>query len=256
MAHRHAEEHVARDHARELAGQRARELAGAEHADRYATAAADLKNLAALRTRQADNKRELGDIDRRLAHARDNNGSMAPDDRVALQRRRDKLRAENAQIEEWANAPKYAEARSVAARGAQAPPMDDRDVQRWVQQRRWDTDHRAWDDDANLRAAGIDPSVHRAAVQRASVPGNTADRDLVAQHRQASTEQMRRDRVLLAAAHDQRDAPPMARAERRARIRYAEGTQGQRRTDEQVELQARAERRRIRSERQRARVYR
>jgi hypothetical protein len=242
-AYRAGEEQTVRDHADEYAGQRAREIAGHRHEQRYARASADMHQLGPVRARQGKIHQHLKQIDHRL-----NNGAMPAASRAALQNRRAALVAEDQALESRA-----AEARSVVARGATPPPMDDRAVQSAAQQRRWEVDNHAWDHDTNLSAVGIDPVAHRAAATRAAA-GSVADQATVAGNRQLADEHMRRDRVVLAGTGD-RDAP-MSRRERTARVRYVEDARGPGRTQEAIGQNARSHKRRAKADRQRSKLYR
>lgn len=150
------------------------------------------------------------------------------------------------------DAAELSRARWIAGRGPDAPAMSDHDVQRWIGQRRWDIENRRWDDDANLRAAGIDPRAHRSLRP----DGDALQREMFLSHRRQSQQQMHADRELLARVPDERRAAPMSRRERRTRLDSIEDEVGRKQLKQQLAEQKRGERRRVRASRRRARVYR
>jgi hypothetical protein len=244
-AYRHGQDELAHQQARDFAARRAREETSHEHARQYDAADAVLQDAAQRRGRQRAIRGRLAEIDRELV--RTDTGADAD----SLRAEQARLRRDDQDLETFLASADVARARAVAAGGRDAPPMDERDVGRWIQQRRWDADNRPWDHEANLRAAGIDPGAHRSAVAAAAT--DEAARARVAEHQRRVLEQMRRDRVLLTAAAERSDAAPASRAERRARVRYGRDVT----TDARGRLaHVAAERRRMRVERQRARVYR
>jgi hypothetical protein len=258
------EESFAREYARDFASRRAREALAVDHAAQYAAATERLDEAATDRARQGEVRQRIGAIDRQM-EGRGTRLDVAQ--RRRLEDERERLAAENRDIERRMNSAEMARARSVAARGPEPPALDDRDVERWVTQRRWEVEHRPWNHESNLRAAGIDPVAHR--VSEAAAATDPAARAIVERNRLRAEEQQRRDRVLLTAARADRDAPPLSRADRRTAVRHIVDERDRERADARAAGQPRpthaqdlidrhqeAERRRIRLERRRARVYR